>query len=41
MNLYIKICEKCGRKYDYPRCPHCNWTEEQKEREKEEENGNR
>ncbi len=27
----IKYCKRCKKPYDYPRCPYCNWTEEQKE----------
>ena len=40
MNLNIKKCKKCGRMYDYPRCPYCNWTDEEKKIE-EKKNGAR
>ena len=29
MNIHIKRCKKCGKAYDYPECPYCNWPEEQ------------
>ena len=24
MNIYIKTCKKCGKKYDMMSCPYCN-----------------
>lgn len=35
MNLHLKKCDKCGRIYDYPRCPYCSWTKEEKKVEEE------
>ena len=37
MNIHIKKCGKCGKEYDYPECPYCNWTEEQIKKEGENE----
>jgi len=35
MNIHLKRCKKCGKLYDYPECPYCNWSggEEIKEEE--------
>jgi len=40
MNIHLKYCKKCNKAYDYPECPYCNWTEEQKRSENEKKRDN-
>ena len=31
--INVKYCKKCGRPYDYQRCPYCEWSKEEKKKE--------
>jgi len=35
MVLDMKYCKRCGRPYDYPKCPYCAWTKKEKKKEDE------
>ena len=31
MNIYLKFCKKCKRRYDFPTCPFCRIKKEEED----------